>query len=682
MPNVFSKEAPRDGTQAKRSYEEPIPFVPQVDKTSVQKPREIKIPLRQNPAVATSQKVEKLFLEFVETSPEAFCRWRCDTEEYIKGAGINAPQAKIQAGAQLLGQYHKTTWETVVSTVVPGGTVTTDEEVQDIFEAFALNFMDPTARRKQKRYMSSGAMHKPVGWSSRQCASRLSTLNRYLQYLPGTAAAFGDEEMKDMLVDLHSPVYQNLLARANFNVDEHNYLKLTNYLQNLSLIEESFIKNKPHGNSEAKGAHKAAKSFKRSKLGAKQCRKHPHHEHTWDECRVNPKNKNKPFKKPFVKDKANKQEAHVAEAMEVDSDADMDKAIEVLHIEEDEVRTIRLDTNVLATQVDTNRSYTTSPLTTVKNRSNTKTSSLYVKQTHECSMQTPLSRKMRVLDNTTSADLITEVTALIKNVTGSLPVKLHRVLIDTGCSKTLVKSKHVPEALRSSKKTLPIKWNTNGGTFTTKHEVQLTLILPEFSSSMEVQWSCAIDENPNSTYDMIIGRDLQSALKMDILFSTKSLVWNGMTIPMRTGQQKSQEELDVFLDHMVEIASEPDLIKEELYEAVKIRDAEYKKADLDEVLHNIPHLTEAQRTQLREVLFKHESLFEGKLGLWDTPPVHLELEANAKPFHARAFPIPHIHEATIRKEVERLCKEGVLEKDSDSQWAAPTFIIPKKEGTV
>ena len=29
-----------------------------------------------------------------------------------------------------------------------------------------------------------------------------------------------------------------------------------------------------------------------------------------------------------------------------------------------------------------------------------------------------------------------------------------------------------------------------------------------------------------------------------------------------------------------------------------------------------------------------------------------------------------------------LCKEGVLEKDSDSEWAAPTFIVPKKEGTV
>jgi hypothetical protein len=62
------------------------------------------------------------------------------------------------------------------------------------------------------------------------------------------------------------------------------------------------------------------------------------------------------------------------------------------------------------------------------------------------------------------------------------------------------------------------------------YEVPLTIVLPEFLSSMEVQWSCAIDKNPNSTYDMILGRDLQSALRMDILFSTGTLVWNEISI--------------------------------------------------------------------------------------------------------------------------------------------------------
>jgi hypothetical protein len=39
-------------------------------------------------------------------------------------------------------------------------------------------------------------------------------------------------------------------------------------------------------------------------------------------------------------------------------------------------------------------------------------------------------------------------------------------------------------------------------------------------------------------------------------------------------------------------------------------------------------------------------------------------------------------EAATRKEVERLCKIGVLRKINNSEWAAPTFIHPKKNGRV
>jgi hypothetical protein len=34
------------------------------------------------------------------------------------------------------------------------------------------------------------------------------------------------------------------------------------------------------------------------------------------------------------------------------------------------------------------------------------------------------------------------------------------------------------------------------------------------------------------------------------------------------------------------------------------------------------------------------------------------------------------------KEVERLCKLGVLERQPASEWALPSFIIPKKDRTI
>jgi hypothetical protein len=267
----------------------------------------------------------------------------------------------------------------------------------------------------------------------------------------------------------------------------------------------------------------------------------------------------------------------------------------------------------------------------------------HCKNNHSCYMQTPISRKLHQVDNTSTMDLTTEVTALVKNLTGSPPVKLTRVLIDTGCSKTLIKMQYVPNSLSNAKKAMPITWSTNGGKVNTCYEVLLTIVLPEFSSSMEVQWSCAADENHNATYDMILGRDLQSPLRMDILFSTGTLVWNEISIPMRTGQQREKKHLDEYLDQVIEDVGLPELIREELHKATKILDTNYKKADLEEFVKNILHLTNDQKSQVCTLLSNHESLFQGKLGLWNTPPVSLELEEGAKPDHARAYSIPHIH---------------------------------------
>jgi hypothetical protein len=84
------------------------------------------------------------------------------------------------------------------------------------------------------------------------------------------------------------------------------------------------------------------------------------------------------------------------------------------------------------------------------------------------------------------------------------------------------------------------------------------------------------------------------------------------------------KHLNEYLDQVIKDLSLPELIREELHEATKILDANYKKADLEEFVKNIPpHLTNNQKSQVRTLLSNHESLFQGKLGLWDMPPVSL-----------------------------------------------------------
>jgi hypothetical protein len=74
-------------------------------------------------------------------------------------------------------------------------------------------------------------------------------------------------------------------------------------------------------------------------------------------------------------------------------------------------------------------------------------------------------------------------------------------------------------------------------------------------------------------------------------------------------------------------------------------------------------------------------MFDGTLGTWKQEPYDIELRKDATPYHAKAFPVPRIHQTTMRNEVERLVKVGVLQKVNHSEWAAPTYIIKKKNGS-
>ena len=51
-------------------------------------------------------------------------------------------------------------------------------------------------------------------------------------------------------------------------------------------------------------------------------------------------------------------------------------------------------------------------------------------------------------------------------------------------------------------------------------------------------------------------------------------------------------------------------------------------------------------------------------------------------YHAKPFPILKKDEQTLKKKVCRLIKIGVLKIINTSQWVAPTFIIPRINGTV
>ncbi len=97
---------------------------------------------------------------------------------------------------------------------------------------------------------------------------------------------------------------------------------------------------------------------------------------------------------------------------------------------------------------------------------------------------------------------------------------------------------------------------------------------------------------------------------------------------------------------------------------------------------NCSHLQPSHREKLLSLLLKYKTLFDGTLGDWNRPLISIKLKEEAKPYHGRPYPVAQVHKATLIKEINRLCSIGVLKKKASSEWASPTFIIPKQDMTV
>ena len=73
-------------------------------------------------------------------------------------------------------------------------------------------------------------------------------------------------------------------------------------------------------------------------------------------------------------------------------------------------------------------------------------------------------------------------------------------------------------------------------------------------------------------------------------------------------------------------------------------------------------------------------MFDGTLGIYPHKTFHIEIDPDAKPVYSRPYPVPCIHLATFKKELDHLVELGVLKPQMESEWSSPTFIIPKKHG--
>jgi hypothetical protein len=194
--------------------------------------------------------------------------------------------------------------------------------------------------------------------------------------------------------------------------------------------------------------------------------------------------------------------------------------------------------------------------------------------------------------------------------------------------------------------------------------------LPQFTKNRSVSSTFHLfDKCPTDKYDIIIGRDLLQAIGLDIYYSTNQFVWDNISIDVVPSGYWTKGKISASAKTWNECKD---------MHLTEILPAEYKPADVLEIAKKQTHLTSEEQDKLHNILLNFQDLFLGQCGKFTGEPITLELIPNAKPFYAKPFAIPRVYEQVTKNEIKRLESLGILMPVKASQWAAPTFIIPKK----
>ena len=137
-----------------------------------------------------------------------------------------------------------------------------------------------------------------------------------------------------------------------------------------------------------------------------------------------------------------------------------------------------------------------------------------------------------------------------------------------------------------------INWVTGAGTMVTSRNCSLNFKLDEFSTSKTVKWIFHVDETEisqkNLGYDMIVGLDLMSELGLIINYEDKIVEWKELKIHMTTSSTKFKNKQH--LNAILESTQEPKSTRSEQSRLIKILDADYKPANLDEIVRQAENL--------------------------------------------------------------------------------------------
>ena len=98
---------------------------------------------------------------------------------------------------------------------------------------------------------------------------------------------------------------------------------------------------------------------------------------------------------------------------------------------------------------------------------------------------------------------------------------------------------------------------------------------------------------------------------------------------------------------------------------------------------NAKHLSEKEKEALASLMSDFEGLLKGTVGDYKEMEVSFEVKNNKIPYHAKPYRIPVAHTQMMKTAIKEMYRNKALEEyNGDSEWAAPTFGVPKKNDGV
>lgn len=98
--------------------------------------------------------------------------------------------------------------------------------------------------------------------------------------------------------------------------------------------------------------------------------------------------------------------------------------------------------------------------------------------------------------------------------------------------------------------------------------------------------------------------------------------------------------------------------------------------------NSIKTLKTSSEINLKKMFEDYKEIFDGKLGEINNYEVKLKLKPNVQPIFCRSRPVPFALKNRVESEIDRLEKEGIIEKIETSDWATPVVPIVKPDGSI